>query len=284
MIFIKDMLQEFQKHRLSLFSLPILVECSSNLLILKPTMESLRKLLILIWKCWFYLLTAILVILIGLFWVFPFSFFSKTFPLAYKGIRLWGILIFYGSGFSLEVERKKELKKNKSYIFIANHTSILDIMVMAILHKRHPIVFVGKEELAQIPIFGIIYRRICIVVNRKDMKSRSHVFQLAKRRISQGESIVIFPEGGIPDDRQTVLDRFKDGPFTIGISTAAPIVVYTIKGLKEMFPETFFGGYPGKVKVKLLDIIEVEGLTLENKRKIKDICYQMMLDDLNQQN
>lgn len=243
-------------------------------------MKPIKNLLILIWKCWFYLLTALLVILIGVFWVYPLSFSARTFPFAYKGIRLWAILTFYGSGFRLKVERKKKLDKKQAYIFIANHTSILDIMVMSILHSRHPIVFVGKEELAHLPIFGTIYKRICIVVNRKDVKSRTHVFKLAKERISQGESIVIFPEGGIPNDRSTVLDHFKDGPFTIGISTGAPIAVYTIKGLKKMFPEKFFEGYPGKVKVKLIDVIQDENLTLADKTKIKESCFEMMYADL----
>lgn len=243
-------------------------------------MKLVKKTLIFLWKCWFNLLTGLLVLLIGLLWVYPLSFSARSFPYAYKGIRLWAILIFYGSGFRMKVEYNKKLDKKKPYIFIANHTSTLDIMVMTILHKHHPIVFVGKEELVHIPIFGTIYKRICIVVNRKDIKSRTHVFKLAKERINQGESIVIFPEGGIPKNTDLILDKFKDGPFTIGISTGAPIVVYTIKGLKEMFPENFWKGYPGRVKVKLIEIIQDEKLTLADKDKIKDSCFEMMVADL----
>lgn len=244
-------------------------------------MKWFKKILIVLWKCWFYLITGILVIVIGFLWVYPLSFSNRSFQMAYKGIRLWALLIFYGSGFRLKVERNIEIDKNKAYIFIANHSSIVDIMVMAILHPNHPIVFVGKEELAHIPIFGTIYKRICIVVNRKEVKSRTHVFALAKERIIRRESLVIFPEGGIPDDRSVVLDRFKDGAFTIGISTAAPIAVYTISGLKNMFPETFTVGYPGTVKVKLIEIIETEGLTLADKNNIKEDCYRMMYNALN---
>lgn len=243
-------------------------------------MMVLKKILIVLWKCWFYLLTGVLVILIGFLWVYPLSFSARTFPLAYKGIRLWAVLIFYGSGFRLKVNKNAVLDKNKAYIFIANHSSILDIMVMCVLHPNHPIVFVGKEELAHVPIFGTIYKRICIVVNRKDVKSRTHVFTLAKEKIIQRESLVIFPEGGIPDDKSIVLDKFKDGPFTIGISTGVPIVVYTFKGLKEIFPESFWGGYPGTVKVNLIEIIEADGLTLDDKNKIKDDCYKIMYDNL----
>lgn len=243
-------------------------------------MEFFKKILIGSWKCWVYFLTAILVIIIGVFWTYPLSLSAKTFPLAYKGIRLWAWLIFYGSGFRLDLEKVKELEKKQSYIFIANHSSVIDIMVMALIHKNHPVVFIGKEELTRIPIFGTIYKRICIVVNRKDMKSRTHVYQLAKERIQHGNSLIIFPEGGIPDDTSIILDHFKDGPFTIGISTQTPIAVYTIKGLKNMFPDEFFEGYPGKVTVKLLDIIHVKNLTLADKKEIKEKSFRMMFSDL----
>ena len=225
-------------------------------------------------------MTTLLVLTIGVFWTFPLALSSKTFPLAYRGTRLWAILIFYGTGFRYDLIQNLKLDKNQSYIFISNHTSILDIMLMAIIHKNHPIVFVGKAELAKLPIFGAIYKKICIVVDRADTRSRTRVFKLAKEKINQGNSIVIFPEGGIPDDKNIVLDRFKDGPFSIAIATQIPIVVYSIKGLKEMFPWSWADGHPGKVRVKLLDIIPTENLSLHEKSEIKQNSYQRIYDDL----
>ncbi len=243
-------------------------------------MELLKKILVLLWKCWFIILTTTLVLTIGLFWTFPLAFSSRTFPLAYKGIRLWAILIFYGSGFRFDLSRNVKLDKNKQYIFISNHYSMLDIMVMAAIHKYHPIVFVGKAELAKVPIFGTIYKRISIIVDRSDARSRARVFRLAKEKISSGSSIVIFPEAGIPDDESVVLDRFKDGAFSIGISAQIPIAVYSIKGLKEMFPWAWTRGYPGTVKVKLLDIIETKELSLNDKNDLKELCFQKIFSEL----
>lgn len=243
-------------------------------------MQAVRKAIVVLWKCWFIFLTTLLVLSIGIFWTFPLALSSKTFSLAYRGIRLWAILIFYGTGFRYDLSQNLTLIKNQSYIFISNHTSILDIMLMAILHKNHPIVFVGKAELAKLPIFGPIYKKICIVVDRSDTRSRTRVFKSAKEKINQGNSIVIFPEGGIPDDKNIVLDRFKDGPFSIAIATQIPIVVYSIKGLKEMFPWSWTDGHPGKVRVKLIDIISTENLSLHEKTEVKQICFQKIYDDL----
>lgn len=243
-------------------------------------MKGIKKILILLWKCWFIILTTFLVLTIGVFWTFPFALTNKTFPIAYKGIRLWAILIFYGSGFCFEISPNRTLDKSQPYIFISNHTSVLDIMLMAIIHKHHPIVFVGKEELARLPIFGPIYRRICITVDRSSTKSRMRVFKLAKQKINSGQSIVIYPEGGIPHDERITLQRFKDGAFTIAIATGAPIVVYSFKGMKEMFPWSWTRGYPGRAKVNLIDIIPTENLSLRDKDKIKEICYQKIHNDL----
>lgn len=243
-------------------------------------MKTIRKIISVLWKCWFIFLLAFFVLTIGVFWTYPFSFSRKTFPLAYKGIRLWAILVFYGSGFRLDLERNLTLNPGRSYMFISNHTSVLDIMVMAIVHKNHPIVFVGKEELAKIPIFGTIYKRICIVVNRSDSKSKTRVFKLSKEKIEFGNSIVIFPEGGVVDDTEPILEKFKDGAFTISIVTDLPVAVYAIKGLKEMFPFSWLKGYPGTVRVKLLDIIETKELSLKNKDELKDICYWKIFNEL----
>lgn len=243
-------------------------------------MKAAKSLLIYLWKLWFYLLTSILVILIGFFWTFPLALSPKTYPLAAKGIRLWAILSFYGAGFRLNFEKNQSLPPRQPHIFISNHTSLLDIVIMSMIHPHHPIVFVGKAELEKIPLFGTIYRQICISVDRDNARSKSNVFRVAKQKISQGKSIVIFPEGGIPENTQIVLDEFKDGALSIAIASKVPIVIYSIKGLKEMFPWSFKGGFPGRVNVKLLEIIPTENLSLRDKDALKEKTFQLIYQDL----
>lgn len=244
-------------------------------------MNTIKEIITVLWKCWFLFLSTFLILTIGIFWTFPLSFSAKTFPLAYKGIRFWAILLFYGSGFRLKFEGNLKLDSKKSYMFISNHTSLVDIVVMAIIHPNHPMVFVGKKELVKVPIFGTIYKRIAIMVDRNDQKSKAKVFRLAKEKIQLGNSIVIFPEGGVSDDTNLILDKFKDGAFTISTITDLPIAVYAFKGLKEMFPFSWKRGYPGTVKVKLLDIIETKELSLKDKEELKKLCFQKILSELN---
>lgn len=166
--------------------------------------------------------------------------------------------MFYGMGMRYELINltHKKVDKNRQYVVISNHTSIMDIMLPCILFPNHPLCYVGKKELEKIPIFGTIYKRICVMVDRSSARSRADVYRRCAEKMEEGNSIVIFPEGGVPDDTTIVLDDFKDGAFTLSSKHNSPIAVFTFIGLKEMFPFDNSKGYPGKVKVFFNDILE----------------------------
>ncbi|ADX67563.1 MULTISPECIES: lysophospholipid acyltransferase family protein [Weeksella] len=243
-------------------------------------MKYLCGFLNILWRIWFLLLASIYIIPIGLFIVLPLSFSNSTYPIAYRFIQFWGTFMFYGMGFRDDYSSKEELDPNQTYIFIANHTSIVDVLLMLHILKKHPIVFVGKAELSRIPIFGLIYKRICIPVDRSNIKSRANVYPEAKERLANGLSIFIFPEGGVPDDMSIDLDNFKDGAFSIAIETQTPVAVFTICGLKKMFPFDYFHGYPGKVHVKLSAIVHPKGYNHSTKDQLKQKCHQLLWQDL----
>lgn len=199
-----------------------------------------------LWKVWIYFLLIFIIILLS-----PFLLVSilslKTYPIFFKIARLWAYLVFYGSGFRYTLEDKCPDRKNKSFILVANHTSMIDILLMLILMDKNPFVFVGKAELTKVPVFGFFFKRTSIVVDRSNAQSRALVFEEAKRRIQAGLSVCIFPEGGVPDDESILLDAFKDGAFKLAKEHQLSILPVTIYGLKEFFPFRFFSGYPGRV-------------------------------------
>ena len=161
------------------------------------------------------------------------------------------------------------MEQDKPYIIIANHTSLMDILLTVVLFPNHPLCFVGKKELEKIPIFGIIYRRIAVLVDRQSPRSRAKVYPLCADRMKEGNSIVIFPEGGVPDDGSVILDDFKDGAFILASKYEIPIAVFTYVGLKEMFPFNNSKGFPGKVKVYFNDILDYN----KTAKELKTISY-----------
>lgn len=236
----------------------------------------MTKILNYIWRGWMVILGATATLLFGIPTLL-FSINKKHYPYAYKFIRGWCFTMFYGMGFRYEYIRltDKKIEKDRQYVFISNHTSIMDIMLPCILMPNHPMCYVGKKELVNIPIFGLIYKRICVMVDRTSAKSRADVYRRCAERMEEGQSIIIFPEGGVADDTSIVLDHFKDGAFTLSKKHHSPIAVFTFVGLKEMFPFDRGTGYPGKVKVYFTDILEptesVEQLKATAYHQIKNV-------------
>ncbi|WP_283640014.1 lysophospholipid acyltransferase family protein [Mesonia mobilis] len=243
-------------------------------------MSFFRKILITLWRVWFYILIALPIIV-----MFPFLLLftskEKYYPQFFFLARVWAKIILYGMGFYPIVKKLETPQKGKSYMFVANHTSMTDIMLMLSIVKN-PFVFVGKKELAKFPMFGFFYKRTCILVDRGNVKSRQEVFQQAQRRLNQGVSICIFPEGGVPDDESVLLDTFKDGAFRLAIDHQIPIVPLVFFDNKKRFSYTFFSGSVGKMRAKILPFFSTENLDQSHKRVLKEKVRAAIYTELKQ--
>lgn len=204
---------------------------------------------------------------------------ESGYPYFFKMARIWAKFILFGMGFYYKIERLQKLEKGKSYMIVANHTSMTDIMLMLALIKN-PFVFVGKKELVKIPLFGFFYKRTCILVDRNSSKSKNEVFKRAQSRLNKGLSICIFPEGGVPDDESILLDEFKDGAFRLAIDHQIPIVPIVFADNKRRFSYTFFSGSPGKMRAKILPFIETKGLSSDNRKDLRDQTRQLIYKGL----
>lgn len=230
-----------------------------------------------LYRIWFYILVALPIII-----MFPILIISilreSWYPFFFKLARFWAKFILFGMGFNYKIEREQIPEKSKSYMFIANHTSMADIMLM-LVSVKNPFVFVGKKELANIPLFGFFYKRTCILVDRSSERSRKAVFLRAQRRLQSGLSICIFPEGGVPD-HHIVLDEFKDGAFRLAINHQIPIVPITFADNKKRFSYVFFSGGPGKIRVKIHEFLTTKGLTTNETKSLNLQAREIILNQL----
>ncbi len=231
-----------------------------------------------LYHIWFYILVAVPIILF-----FPVLLLlctkEKWYPSFFWVARnLWARPILLGMGCPQQIKREQKLIKGKSYMLVANHTSMLDIMLM-LRASRNPFVFVGKKELVKIPIFGFFYKRVCIMVDRSDTKSRTAVYMRAQRRLKQGLSICIFPEGGVPD-KNVILDTFKDGAFRMAINHKIPVVPMTFLDCKKRFPFSFYSGSPGLLRVKIHSFFETKDLDENHKISLREDVRTTILNEL----
>ncbi len=170
------------------------------------------------------------------------------------------------------------MNRGESYMLVSNHSSMLDIMLM-LKASKNPFVFVGKKELVKIPVFGFFYKRVCIMVDREKSSSRSAVYRRAQRRLNQGLSICIFPEGGVPEEH-ILLDEFKDGAFKMAIAHKIPVVPMTFYDNKRRFPFTFFSGGPGRCRVKVHSFYETKNLKEDQKGDLREKIRTSILNEL----
>ncbi|MEN8187779.1 MAG: lysophospholipid acyltransferase family protein [Bacteroidota bacterium] len=204
---------------------------------------------------------------------------ESWYPIFYKIAHYWAKITLFVIGFSPKVSFEEETIPGKSYIFSPNHTSMIDVFLILAITKN-PFVFMGKKELVKIPIFGYIYKRTCIMVDREDEKSRNRAFRMAQERLKKGLSVCIFPEGKVPDSENIVLCEFKSGAFRLAIEFQIPIIPHTFYDCKKRFSYTFFSGSPGVLRVKVHKHIQTNGLTLADKDSIKDETFQIIYNEL----
>ena len=231
----------------------------------------MKKILLVLWRIWFYLLTAIPDLLF-----IPILAIALFFPNGYWFLfwiarNIWSPFVLLGTGFW--IKRTNSIPKLKSTsIIIANHTSYIDIFIMFRLFKK-PFVFVGKKELVKIPIFGYLYKRAAIMVNRSDKKSRFAVYGFADKVIAKGYSICIFPEQDYVNE-SILLNPFKRGAFKMAITNQLPILPLVFYDCKRKFPWYTSYGYPGSLRVKALPKIEAEILKEEDLEKLMKATHQ----------
>ncbi len=241
---------------------------------MKHLFYSLRVL----YMAWFYILAAIPLILF-----FPVlmisALFPGGFPIVYWFARsIWAPLILWGMGTPMRVRSDLILKKGVSYMLCPNHQSMLDIMMVLRLSKN-PVLFVGKKELKQIPLFGLIYKNVSILVDRSQKESRAQVYLSVKEKLQKNYSICVFPEGLVPEV-EVLLADFKPGAFKMAIEHQLDIVPISIYNAKDRLPYNFNHGRPGPIDVQVHSVFFVKDLEYEQYKELQNKCRFYLEEDL----
>lgn len=218
--------------------------------------------------------------------LFPLLMIPILFPGQYRLVgvinRWWAKLVFILSFFPYRIEVRGRLDKSRQYIFCPNHFSYLDIPTMGL--NPHNAIFVGKNEMERIPLFGFMYRRLHITVDRSKLKSRFITMVKTLEALDAGKSLVIYPEGGIISTSPPNLSSFKDGAFRAAIEKQIPIVPVTIPHNWILLPDGEFVVNLGLITVIFHEPVETEGCTLEDIDKLKDTVREVISTELAKQN
>jgi 1-acyl-sn-glycerol-3-phosphate acyltransferase len=172
--------------------------------------------------------------------------------------RLWSRLITQIAGVRIQVEYRGVLDPNVPYVFLANHASSLDIWAVFVAIPRR-VRLVAKKQLARIPLLGwVMWAGRFIFIDRQNALAARRSIAEAGRRISGGDSVLLFPEG--TRTRDGSLGPFKKGGFHLAMSAGVPIVPIALRGTRRLMPRGSLLLRPGSIEVIVGEPIPTAGL------------------------
>ena len=140
---------------------------------------------------------------------------------------------------------------------------------------------IGKSSLAKVPLFGYMFSRLYIAVNRSVGKKRYEAFEKGLQAVDEGRNLVIFPEGGITSKEPPKMGEFKEGAFKIAIQKNIPIIPVTIYNNWIIMEDKKDKILRWKLsKVKFHSSIETKSLSLDNVQELKDKVFEIISKEL----
>ncbi len=219
--------------------------------------------------------------------IFFFVLFYPFYYLTSRNERYYGVLNFFrkansflcsffaGVFFSYHYEEK--LDRDQTYIYCANHSSNLDIMIFCIMgHGKYH--FMGKDELLNNPVLGIFFKTIDIAVNRDSKISAFRAFKKAGENLEKGMSLIIFPEGKIDDHYPPKLGEFKNGPFRLAIDKNIPLVPVSLANVWQINWDdgAKYGSKPGICDIYVHKPIKTASMAADDSDTLKEQVYQLI--------
>ncbi len=180
--------------------------------------------------------------------------FDKTGNLQFWCARWWCRLIAWTIGARIEVHGIENLRPDQNYIYMANHTSLIDIPALfGYLPRRFYIM--AKKELFSVPFLGWYLRTAGhFPVDRADPRRTMRSIKRIVEGVQAGKSLALFPEGTRSEDGR--LKEFKQGAFKIALLAGVPVVPVAIRGTHERLPKGSLAPRPGRVDVILSAAID----------------------------
>jgi 1-acyl-sn-glycerol-3-phosphate acyltransferase len=194
-----------------------------------------------------------------------------------KFCRMWMALFFPLSGVRLTIKGRSHFKKGENYVVVCNHNSLMDVPLTSpgIPGANKTI---AKVEMSKVPLFGIIYKRGSVLLDRKSEESRKSSYMEMKHVLALGMHMCIYPEG-TRNKTNDPLKSFHDGAFKLSFETGKKIMPCLIRGTRKMLPlnKTFFF-WPGKASMEFLEPIDPKDF--QDAGALKRFVFDLMWEKL----
>lgn len=211
---------------------------------------------------WSFFAISSLVLFLGacLIWLFTLPLDPNR-RILQKYSCLWSTLyVWLNPYWSVKTSGKQNLEKNKVYIMVSNHKSIVDILVLfkTFLHFK----WVSKASMFKAPILGWNMKlNGYIPIERGDSQSREKCMNHCREWLAKGSSVLFFPEG--TRSKEGIMRPFKLGAFHLALETGTDILPLVIEGSEDAVPKhSIMLTKKSKMKVRVLPPISIKGYDL----------------------
>lgn len=190
-------------------------------------------------------------------------------------IRAWMSVFLPLTGVRLTISGREHFKEGENYIVVCNHNSMMDVPVSSpgIPGANKTI---AKIELSRTPLFGMIYKRGSVLVDRKNDKSRKDSFMEMKKVLDLGMHVCIYPEG-TRNKTNKPLKEFHDGAFRLAVQTGKPILPAILFHTGTVLPhDKSFHYWPHPVAMHFLAPVYVD--KNDDPVKLREKIFRVMWD------
>ena len=193
--------------------------------------------------------------------------------------KAWMMVFLTLIGCRLKIKGKEHFKKGENYVVVCNHNSFMDVPVTT------PFVpgankTIAKKSMAKTPLFGWIYTRGSVLVDRESDESRRQSFDAMKRTLASGLHMVIYPEG-TRNRTNDPLKPFYDGAFKLAVATKKNIIPTLLFNTRQVLPpHKAFYLWPRTLEMHFLTAVKSENVPV---KELKEKVFKLMWDYYQQQ-
>lgn len=163
--------------------------------------------------------------------------------------KVWARLFCLLTFVRVKVTGRENISTGQSYVFVANHQGAYDIFAIY-GYLNHQFRWMMKKALEKIPLVGYSCRVSGqIYVDNSSPAALRQTMATAKKQLSQGMSVVVFPEGSRSADGKVA--RFKKGAYTLALEFDLPVVPITIDGAYDVMPRSAIFPHWGTIKLTI---------------------------------
>jgi 1-acyl-sn-glycerol-3-phosphate acyltransferase len=192
-----------------------------------------------------------------------FSLISPGENKIHRVARIWAKILLILSNTRVGVIGAENVLIGKPQIFMANHQSDFDILIV-LGFVPGQFRWIAKKELFRIPLFRTAMRNAgYIEIDRQQHDKAMKSLDMAAQKIREGKSVMTFPEGTRSKDGK--IKPFKQGMFHLAIKSGVPIIPITIIGAGNIMPKRSLRINPGKITMIIDKPIDVAGYTIETR-------------------